>query len=178
MIATPLYDKKTTGDTAVYFFGKSGGEDTMNTLYAAEIKVYYSDDSTPSIKRVRIHDRLKIGVPKKKISTLRGNTSNNAMKSSDEEYIRINTKGSNKAIIFIDQELRRGNALVCIFNATTGNLLAILDPKKQNQSFITKDDVFVFPLIRPFVTSKADYVFITFQVGDPKVNGSVTASEE
>lgn len=179
LIATPIFDS-IGGDsnTAIYYFGKGGGEDTVNEIHAAAVKVFFSDDSEPSTKLVRIKDRLKFNVAVNKFRSIKGSNSQLGKKRMELEFIRIETPGSKKATLSIDQEPRRGNALVCIFNANNGNLLATLDPKKLYQSFTTKNDVYVFPLIRPLVTSTATGTKITFQVGDPKVNGSVTASEE
>ncbi len=179
LIATPLYDSTARdADTALYFFGKGGGDDGVMPIHSAAVKVFFTEDSDPSIKLVCIRDRLKFGVKEEKIRSLKDEPSDFSEKRSNQEFIRIETPGSKKATIFIDYEIRRGNVLVCIFNPNNGDLLAILDPKKPNQSFTTKNNVYVFPLIRPFVTSNLTGTNITFQVGDPKVNGSVTASEE
>lgn len=179
LIATPIFDSIVGGrETAIYYFGKGGGEDSVNEIHAAAVKVFFSDDSEPSTKLVRIKDRMKFNVPVNKFRNLKGSNSELGKKRMELEFIRVETPGSKKATLTIDQEPRRGNVLVCIFNATNGNLLAALDPKQPNQSFTTRNDVYIFPLVRPFVTSTPTGTKITFQVGDPKVNGSVTASEE
>ncbi len=177
LIASPTCDSIVIQDTSIYYFGKGGGDDLSNHIYAAEVKVSFSEDAGLSTKRVRIKDRFKFGVEANKVRSLKGGSSG-TMRQPEQEFIKVEPPGSMKVTLFIDEEPRRGNVLVSIFNANNGRLLATLDPKKQGQSFTTKNKVYVFPLIRPYVTSTGTGTKITFQVGDPKVNGSVTASEE
>lgn len=179
LIATPILDS-VGGDsnTAIYYFGKGGGEDLANAIHAAAVKVSFSGTAKPSTKLICVKDRFKFGVKAEKFRSLKGDGSDYLSKRDGQEFIRIETPKSKMVTLLIDQERRRGNTLVCIFNTKNGRLLATLDPKKPNQSFTTTNNVYVFPLIRPFVTSTVTGTKITFQVGDPKVNGSVTASEE
>ncbi|HNT19720.1 MAG TPA: hypothetical protein PKL70_04775, partial [Saprospiraceae bacterium] len=175
LIASPTCDSiviQDIQDTSIYYFGKGGGEDLANNVHAAEVKIYFSEDADPSIKRVRIKDRVKFGVEANKVRSLKGDPSD-LTEPPEHGFIKIEPSGSKKVTLFIDEEPRRGNVLVSIFNANNGRLLATLDPKKQGQRFTTKNKVYVFPLIRPYVISTGTGTKITFQVGDPKVNGSV-----
>ena len=179
LLAIPaLYDISKAGDTAIFSFGVGGAADNSA---AAVVKVIFGDFPETKQKNYLRQMEVEIQVADTQIlnydrtGTMQGPT-------SPKQYLTIiGGNQQNKASIYLDESLARGKVMICIINRRNHQLIALLNPKSSNQMpFVTRHEVYIIPIIAPNLSGNYGLPIdsINFSVGDPKVNGSVTASEE
>ncbi len=178
VLAIPmLYQTFRNGNTNVYRFGVNGGEGNFNS---AEVSVTRTtNDASP----ITINSQNYIRPPVKfsiDLASLYSEPSSGTY--NNQSYLRVEASDAQKAIVQINRQSERGNAFVCIFTEN-GNLIAELDPKKPNdnspaQSFTVDQTVYIIPVIGKKVSSQNGVDLVVFEVGDPKQNVTVEATEE
>ncbi len=167
-----LYDE----DSSYYSFGQNGTEDN---LASAVVKIVYGNFKASPYPNVK-YDPVKIKFENNRIWKHNQDVDKSAYTSS-KEFLKIEVSSERKAIISIEHEERRGKVIVCILNATNGKLEEVLNPKSFTKlSFSTDHNVFVIPIIVPNQAGNfgLETDSIKFEVGDPKVNGTVSAEEK
>ncbi len=177
LLAIPLlYNRGLQGTTRSYHFGENGGEDNMDD---ALVLISYAGNPA-SAELNSTHPPVLLKLEDASILTITS-ASSGIGPTGSKTYLKVDASNSNPATITLNKEARRGKVMVCIFNASNGNMIGMLDPKRNSvESFTTRRDVWVVPIIKPNRSTHSGTAVdqIIFEVGDPVVNGSVRASEE
>lgn len=177
LLAIPLlYTRSLQGTTQSYHFGENGGEDKMDD---ALVSISYAGNPA-STELNSNHPPVLLKLEDAAILNIT-NVTSGIGPTGTKTYLKVDASNSNTATIILRRETRRGGVLVCIFNATNGNMIGQLDPKRNPvESFTTRRDVWVVPIIKPNRSRPSGSAMdqIIFEVGDPVVNGTVRASEE
>ncbi len=177
LLAIPLlYTISLQATTRSYHFGENGGEDKMdNALVAVS---YEGKPASPELNSAQPPVLLKLEDAAILNIT---NTFPGTGPTAGKTYLKVDASNAKTATLSINRETRRGKVMVCIFNASNGKLIGMLDPKRNGvESFTAKREVWVVPIIKPDRSRPSGSAVdqINFEVGDPVVNGSVRVSEE
>lgn len=177
LLAIPLlYTRSLQGTAQTLHFGENGGEDKMDD---ALVSISYAGNPA-STELNSNHPPVLLKLEDAAILNIT-NASSVIGLTGTKTYLKVDASNSNTATLTLRREARRGGVLVCIFNATNGNLIGLLNPKRNSvESFTTRRDVWVVPIIKPNRSRPSGSAVdeIIFEVGDPVVNGTVRASEE
>lgn len=177
LLAIPLlYNRGLQGTIRSYHFGEYGGE---NSADDALVFISYAGNPASTEPNSNIPPVL-LKLENSAILTIADGSSGIGPTGSNT-YLKVNASNSNTATITLNKEARRGKVMVCIFNVSNGNMIGMLDPKRNPaESFTARRNVWVVPIIKPDRSRPSGTAEdrIIFAVGDPVVNGSVKASEE
>lgn len=177
LLAIPLlYNRGLQGTNRSYHFGENGGENNADD--ALVFISYAGNPASPELNSNNPPVLLKL--ENSAILTIT-NGSSGIGPTGSNTYLKVNASNSNTATITLNKEARRGKVMVCIFNASNGNMIGMLDPKRNPvESFTARRNVWVVPVTKPNRSTHSGTAVdqIIFEVGDPVVNGSVRASEE
>ena len=177
LLAIPLlYNRGLQGTSRSYHFGENGGEENMDD--ALVVISYVGNPASTELNSTNPPVLLKL--ENSAILTITNGSSGTGPTGS-KTYLKVNASNSNPATITLNKEARRGKVMVCIFNESNGNMIGMLDPKRNPvESFTARHNVWVVPIIKPNRSRPSGTAVdqIIFEVGDPVVNGSVRASEE
>ena len=176
LLAVPsLYEVSLSGNENIYKFGQGGGEGNFNS---AEVLVTRTSAEVSPVSVGRyIRPPVKFAIAANELFS-DPTTQNYA----NQQFLFVEASENQRAEIKINRQPERGNVFVCIFNEK-GEFLAELNPKDLNdnsptKSFITKEPVFVIPLVGNKFTRQASRDLIQFEVGDPKEVATIEIEEE
>ncbi|HNR06729.1 MAG TPA: hypothetical protein PKM27_05380 [Saprospiraceae bacterium] len=177
LLAIPLlYTISLQATTRSYHFGENGGEDKMdNALVAVS---YEGKPASPEFNSA--HPPVLLKLEDAAILNI-NHTFPGTGSTASKTYLKVDASNAQTATISINREVRRGKVMVCIFNASNGKLIGMLNPKRNGvESFTARREVWVVPIIKPDRSRPSGSAVdqINFEVGDPVVNGSVRVSEE
>lgn len=185
LLGIPTMFNISSDDSVTHFeFGPSGADDNGA---AAIVHVQYNKNINPTASQNIQHRKVGIFLKEDEILEYRFDDTNSI--TTPKKYLSIHASNNRRAKISIDTSAAKGRVLVCIIRKNPGqgqghgHLLGILNPKNNNNKipeFIVKVPVYIIPIIVPNISGNYGFPIdsIFFAVGDPKVNGSVTASEE
>lgn len=173
-----LYQVDRNGTKRSYLFGKEGGEQNVDD---AVVHLAY-DNGTASSGGTTAQSTVIFSVNSSEILTV-SSTSNESGDTGTRSFLKAEASNGNTVTVSIEGKDERGNVIVCVFEESSGNLLAKLNPKDAEngdapRSYTADRSVYIIPFIRPSVSSNNGKDDIHFLVGDPKDNGSAESEEE